>query len=981
LNALSKSPFLSTFFSIGQDERCHFSGHIFFSHIRLRTIAGIGLSTGVWICADWGVMLCPAIAQITPDSSFGTLVNGSASDSCLASNCTITGGTLTNTNSTLLHSFSQFSLGQPFAPVGSAVFIDPGVNDIVVRVTGDSASLINGAIRASAGSTANLFLVNPSGIQFGPSAQLDLGGAFVASTASEILFANAVVLPAGEPEAISNNLLTISAPIGLGFLESVPSGSISVQGSGNRLTFGSPSNPNDQFVNRLLQQPFAPVPGGPPPLPPISELAVQPGQALALIGNGVDLTGGNLTAMGGQINIGSVSAGTALLNSDLSVDYSQVSRFADIDLSERSSLEVSSSNPGKVRLQGENISILDSSAVLAETLAAMSGNSPVSSGGLIDLQAKGNVLVSGFTAQPSFPFNPPFHSYLSVDTAPGASGSGGTLSIRSRNLTVADGGQIGANTYGDGNAGRLQITTDETLALRGGSFLGPSGLFATTGQVGRGNGGQIVIEAQNFSLAEGAQALTSSNNEGAAGSILINADRVSLVGTGDPIEIPLPSGGFQTVVSPTLLQSTMGERAAGLGGDVVINADQVLVAGGAEISTGTLGAGQSGNLNISARSLEVSGFSELAGPSSVFTSAGFGATGNGGMLNIQANQLQVLNGAQIATSTAGSGRAGDLVVTGESILVSGRTEQGRSGLFANAIGSVGNGGNLLVMAQDLTVSDGATISVSNFPSGIASPIPAGQGAAGDLRVSAGAIALRDQGSLSADTAAGDRGNITLTTDLLTLRRNSQITTNATRTATGGNINIDAANGFVVAVPDENSDITANAVFGDGGRVDITAQQVIGIQARPVLTPLSDVTASSEFGIAGETRLETLNSDIRSQTTPLPQSTDVPALAQGCGAGSDGEAFQGNRSSSQFIQSGRGGLGSSPYGVLNSRESLADISMPETLAAGGSDAAQSVAGSTAMIEAQGWIANEQGEVTLIAASPDGEAERCLSWQSE
>ncbi len=947
--------------------------------------------TGVWVCVDWGGMREPAIAQITPDSSLGTLVNGSASDSCLVTTCTITGGTLNSTNSTLLHSFSQFSLGQPSASSGAglsaAVFIDPGVNDIVVRVTGNAASFINGAIQASAGSTANLFLVNPSGIQFGPNAQLDLGGAFVASTAREILFANGVVLPAEDSIPASSDLLTISTPIGLGFLASDPSGLISVQGTGNRLTFGSPSNPNDQFVNRIFQQPFGPAPGGPPPLPPISELAVQPGATIALIGNGVDLAGGNLTAAGGQIEIGSISAGRALLNSNLSVDYRQVSQFADIDLSERSTLEVSSSNPGTVRLRGRDISVVGSSAVLAETLAPLledmpgdiSGASGASDGGLIDLQANGNVLVSGFTAQPSIPFDPPFHSYLSVDAAPGASGSGGTLNIRSRSLTVADGGQIGANTYGDGDAGRLQITADETLALSGGSFLGPSGLFATTGQSGRGNSGQIVVGAKHFLLTDGAQALTSSNNEGAAGSIVINVDRVSLLGTGAPIEIPSPDGGFQTVVSPTLLQSTMGERAGGLGGDVAIKANQVLVAGGAEISTGTLGQGQSGNLNISTQALEVSGFSDLAGPSSVFTSAGFGATGNGGTLNIAANQLQVLNGAQIATSTAGAGRAGDLVVTSKSILVSGRTEQGRSGLFANAIGSVGDGGNLVVTTEDLTVSDGATLSVSNFPSSLTSPIPAGQGAAGDLRVSAAAITLRDQGSLSADTAAGDRGNITLQTDLLTLRRNSQITTNATRSATGGNINIDAADGFVVAVPDENSDITANAVFGDGGRVDITAQQVIGIQARPALTPLSDVTASSEFGIAGETRLETLNTDIRSPAAPLPQSTGVPALAQGCVAGGAG--------SSQFIQSGRGGLGTSPYGVLNSRDSLADVSIPETLAAVGSERSQSVEDPTSVadpvsvVEAQGWIANEQGEITLIAPSPAGEAERCLSGQSE
>ena len=46
-----------------------------------------------------------------------------------------------------------------------------------------------------------------------------------------------------------------------------------------------------------------------------------------------------------------------------------------------------------------------------------------------------------------------------------------------------------------------------------------------------------------------------------------------------------------------------------------------------------------------------------------------------------------------------------------------------------------------------------------------------------------------------------------------MRHNSQITTNASGTATGGNINIEA--GAVAAL--ENSDIRANAIRGDAQR--------------------------------------------------------------------------------------------------------------------------------------------------------------------
>jgi large exoprotein involved in heme utilization and adhesion len=73
-------------------------------------------------------------------------------------------------------------------------------------------------------------------------------------------------------------------------------------------------------------------------------------------------------------------------------------------------------------------------------------------------------------------------------------------------------------------------------------------------------------------------------------------------------------------------------------------------------------------------------------------------------------------------------------------------------------------------------------------------------------------------------------------------------------------------------------------------------------------------------------------------------------------------------------------------VLNSRESLADVSVPATLANPHSNSSQSMTEPTSaeppsVVEAQGWVMNAQGEVTLIAASPKGEADRCLSWQSE
>jgi len=188
---------------------------------------GSGLAIGLVLGptgAVWG--------QITPNG-LGTAVQQDGNV------INISGGKRAGRN--LFHSFGQFNVRLN----ETANFLsNPSILNILGRINGGSVSQIEGTIRVSGG-PSNLYLLNPSGIVFGPNARLDVPAAFVATTARAVQFGNGVFgMDTEDVSSLQGNPLALMN-FGEGSIEvkgaslSAPGGIGLVSGRGGLLTEGA----------------------------------------------------------------------------------------------------------------------------------------------------------------------------------------------------------------------------------------------------------------------------------------------------------------------------------------------------------------------------------------------------------------------------------------------------------------------------------------------------------------------------------------------------------------------------------------------------------------------------------------------------------------------------------------------------------------------------------------------------------------------
>ena len=245
-------------------------------------------------------------------------------------------------------------------------------------------------------------------------------------------------------------------------------------------------------------------------------------------------------------------------------------------------------------------------------------------------------------------------------------------------------------------------------------------------------------------------------------------------------------------------------------------------------------------------------------------------------------------------------------------------------------------------------------------------VSSNQGRAGNLTVSANSVIL-DDSNLTAQAGRGSGAEVRLENlDLLSLQNGSQISARATNSADGGNLTIDAADGFIIAPLGADSDIIANAESGAGGNIDITTQGIFGIAEGQAVSGngTNDIDASSQAGIQGSVTINRPDVDPSRGLTELPSDIGDAAnqIGQVCPTGAAAVKKQ-----SEFIITGRGGLPASPSDALNGASLLADwatVDDPDT-ASTPAPQAEVTKAETPLVEAQGWVIGPQGEVIFVS----------------
>ncbi len=703
----------------------------------------------------------------------------------------------------LFHSFGFFNVNTG----ESATFNGPAaIDNVICRITGGQSTTIDGALRSKIPS-ADLYLINPAGIMFGPHATLDVDGSFHGSTADYVRLGEEGRFDASKPQ---NSVLASAAPSAFGFLGNNPVATISLQSS---------------------------------------TLEMSAGENISLVGGDIEMTGARLSAPAGRINIASVAAEGEVVPAQTDLNVEAFEQLGTVTHSQGGIVDVSGVGGGRVFIRAGNFQLKDS-IIAANTRGNVNG-------GVVDVDVTGELLISGGSLRSTtetevrgtditlaanslemrdgarveaFSLGPGRGGNLEVEaqtmvlegfgtallaiaqgTDPG-SGDAGDITVKADRLEMRPVTQIAAVTAGPGKSGNLEVEA-ETIILEGEGGNFSTGFTVSTfgANPGSGDAGNLKVNTDRLEMRAGAQISAGTSGPGKGGKLDVQAETMALEGIGT-----------------ALLTNTQGiDSDSGDGGDITVEADRLEMRDGAQISVSTFGTGNGGDLTVEAETVVLEGLAVLLN-----NAQGKGPNnGDGGNISVKTGYLEMRDRAQISAATISTGTGGDVKVEADTILMEGGDNFSSTALNVSTFGTdsdSGDAGILTVKTDHLEVRDGAKIAAITF----------GPGKGGKLEVEAVTILLEGvrkglvtgliASAVGKASDSGDGGEITVKADHLEMRNEALISADTLGSGMGGHLKVEADTIFLKGgVPGSSTSIGVSTFgkepdSGAGGNLIINA---------------------------------------------------------------------------------------------------------------------------------------------------------------
>jgi filamentous hemagglutinin family protein len=379
-------------------------------------------------------------------------------------------------------------------------------------------------------------------------------------------------------------------------------------------------------------------------------------------------------------------------------------------------------------------------------------------------------------------------------------------------LTMAAGTQIDVSGDGAGS-----------VVIRGGRFeLSDTRITAMT--TGAKDGGVIDVAVDEFTARDGTLVRTETVGSGRGAAVKVTAARsVSLLDQASPKD--------------TFVGSLT--RGSGAGGDVVVHAPAVILDGGnfesrsvqgatgragdISLEVDTLTLRNNGALNILSRGEGAGGDVRVVATESIYLGGDDGgggigsearSTGDGGDVVLSSPLIAVNENGLISVSTLGSGNGGNIVLDVDELTII-------AGLVVSATEATGHAGTTTVTARDSIFISGRGEGGFVFGFSVGAY---GSGDGGGLLIRTPSLVLDEGAQIDARTlATGNAGDLNLEVGELIVQKGSLINTDTLGPGKGGNIRIDAEEAVRVAdrdVDNVQSRISSVSAGGDGGSITV-----------------------------------------------------------------------------------------------------------------------------------------------------------------